>query len=142
MFVTSLIYNAFKGRHADLHNEITGDLEAFIKWFDPLFVIVKANLEAQMHRYDKRGEWYIKRDELETINRAYDKLTEQLLERWPTNFLVVENNTEEDIPKNLKLIEERLKDLTTSDKTDIQKEKRPRIEVDRPYEDCSFSMRG
>jgi hypothetical protein len=94
-----------------------------------------------MHRYDKRGEWYIKKEELEVINKAYDDLSRQLVDKWPANFIVIENNTEEDILKNLKLIEEQLKDLMTWDKAETHQEKRPRIEVDCPYE-SSTSMRG
>jgi thymidylate kinase len=147
MFATSIIYNAFKGRHSDLHKQLTEDLESFIKCFDPLFVVVKANLDTQMLRYDKRGEWYIKKEELEALNKAYDDLAATLVERWPANFIVVENNTEEDIEKNLKLIEEHLKDLMSYDTASIHREKPSKcVGCDYRFndddDDSSISMRG
>lgn len=104
MFVTSLIYNEFKGRHSDLESQLWTDLENFINEFNPLFVIVKADIEVQKDRFDKRGEWYIKVDELDKLNAMYDKFAIELKRKWPENFIILSNNDREEMKEAISIV--------------------------------------
>ena len=113
MFITSIVYNIFKGRHFDLIDKIIDDLSIFICEFDPLFVIVKSDLEIQLKRFDDRGDWYIKKEELNTLNKLFEVTTSLLKAMYSNNFIVVENNIKEDIELNIKKIEEKIIDMET-----------------------------
>lgn len=104
MFITSLIYNEFKGRHSDIETQLWKDLDIFIKQFHPLFVIVKTDIEIQKKRFHSRGEWYIKEEELEKINAMYESLSDKLKNKWPNNFIVVSNNNKEEMKKILSIL--------------------------------------
>jgi len=104
MFVTSIIYNSFKGRHIDLIQSLTEDFKKFVSTFDPLFVYVNANEDVKIDRYNKRGEWYIKPEEFKHLSDVYEVTFNALKKLHPKNILFVENNVEEDIVRNIELI--------------------------------------
>ena len=106
MFVTSLVYNNFKKRHQDLDSVIRNDLDQFIKTFNPLFVYLTSDLDIIKNRFERRGDWYIKFDELKSINQLYGLEINKLIKIYPNNFLILENNKEEDLEKNINLIRE------------------------------------
>lgn len=111
MYITSIIYNRFKNRHNDLEETLYDDLDKFIKQFDPLFVIVRADLEVQLKRYDDRGEWYIKREELKTLNEMYAEMYLELINLYPSNIILLENNEMKDIETNVNNIQNYLESL-------------------------------
>ena len=104
MFITSLVYNAFKGRHADLEEEILNDLEFFIGEFDPLFVIVETSEEVKMKRFEKRGEWYITPEEFSSLAETFREVVNKLLKQYPRNFLVIRNDEDDDIITNVEIV--------------------------------------
>ena len=108
MFITSMIYNSFKGRHADLTSHIMRDFKKFMETFNPLFVYVNADEAVKMERYNKRGEWYIKPDEFKKLSDLYEVTVGALAKLHPKNILFLQNNVEEDIVRNIELINERI----------------------------------
>lgn len=108
MFVTSIIYNGFKKRHPDLNGPILKDFKTFIEVYNPLFVYVNADEDIKIDRYNKRGEWYIKPKEFKELSDTYQATFDMLVRLHPKNILYVKNNIEEDIVKNIDLIEQRL----------------------------------
>lgn len=111
MFITSLIYNVYKNRNMDECVDITKDLNKFINEFNPLFVFVEADLDNQLKRYDSRGEDYIKKEELQDLNLLFQSQITHWTEQYPNNFMIVTNNEEKDIVKNIKLIENKIKHM-------------------------------
>lgn len=108
MFVTSMIYNAFKGRHADLNDLIMKDFKKFVETFDPLFVYINADEDIKQKRFEKRGEWYIKPEEFKQLFNLYEITFQMLAKLHPKNIIKLMNNDQEDIYKNIVLIEQRL----------------------------------
>ena len=112
MFVTSMIYNGFKNRHPDLNKPIIADFKKFVETFDPLFVYVNASEEIKQQRFKERGEWYIKPEEFKQLSNLYEITFQMLTKLHPKNIIKLMNNNEEDIVKNIDLIEQRLNIMT------------------------------
>lgn len=108
MFITSIVYNQYKNRHPELKNELLKDLEIFIEAFNPLFVVLKVDEKEQEKRFLKRGDWYIRITELREIEKNYDEVLKDLVGIYPQNFLILQNNTEEDQVKNVEKIIEKI----------------------------------
>lgn len=109
MFVTSIVYNEYKGRHPDLKEKLLKDLDVFIKTFNPLFVVLKTDEQEQEKRFVDRKDWYIKIGELRKIQEKYDAILEDLVKAYPQNFLILYNNNEEDQDRIIERIKEECK---------------------------------
>lgn len=108
MFVTSMVYNGFKGRHSDLNKLIAKDFKTFVETFSPLFVYVNASEEIKQKRFKERGEWYIKPEEFKQLSNLYEITFQMLAKFHPKNIIKLMSNEQEDIIKNIDLIEQRL----------------------------------
>lgn len=106
MFITSIVYNRHKNRHVDLEKKLYEDLDVFIKVFNPLFVVLNVEESERERRFVERGDWYILQEELSKIQKIYDEVLKNLIDCYPKNFLILDNNTQEDQSKAIKKIKE------------------------------------
>lgn len=104
MFITSIVYNKHKNRHPDLEEKLYKDLDIFIETFNPLFVVLNVDEQERERRFVDRGDWYILQNELSSIQSIYDEVLKDLIEQYPENFLILDNNSKKDQENAIKSI--------------------------------------
>lgn len=91
-FLSSIVYNSVMKRNEDIEEELRVDLENMLHKDNCYLVLLSPSLKCIQARFEQRGDWMIKENQLREIHNKYVSEIENLSKKFPKKIIILSDD--------------------------------------------------